>query len=48
MPETTVDVEALYAALDNKRKAQGASWREHARQHDLSPATLSRGHLQVP
>jgi transcriptional regulator with XRE-family HTH domain len=42
MPETTVDVEALYAALDNKRKAQGTSWREIARQLDVSPSTFSR------
>ena len=27
MPETTVDVEALYAALDRKRQAKKLSWR---------------------
>jgi transcriptional regulator with XRE-family HTH domain len=42
MPETTVDVDALYAALDNKRKAHGTSWREVARQLDVSPSTFSR------
>ena len=42
MPETTVDVDALYAALDNKRKTQGTSWREIARQLDVSPSTFSR------
>jgi transcriptional regulator with XRE-family HTH domain len=42
MPETTVDVEALYAALDNKRKAEGTSWREIARQLEVSPSTFSR------
>jgi transcriptional regulator with XRE-family HTH domain len=42
MPETTVDVEALYAALDNKRKTQGSSWREIARELDVSPSTFSR------
>jgi hypothetical protein len=42
MPETTVDVEALYAALDNKRKTHGTSWREIARQLDVSPSTFSR------
>ena len=42
MPETTVDVDALYAALDNKRKTHGASWREIARQLDVSPSTFSR------
>ena len=42
MPETTVDVEALYAALDSKRKAQGTSWREVARELEVSPSTFSR------
>jgi transcriptional regulator with XRE-family HTH domain len=42
MPETTVDVEALYAALDSKRKAQETSWREIARELEISPSTFSR------
>ena len=42
MPETTVDVGALYAALDSKRKAHGTSWREIARELDVSPSTFSR------
>jgi len=42
MPETTVDVEALYAALDGKRKAQETSWRDVARQLEISPSTFSR------
>jgi transcriptional regulator with XRE-family HTH domain len=42
MPETTVDVEALYAALDSKRKTHGASWREIARELDISPSTFTR------
>ena len=42
MPETTVDVEALYAALDSKRKAQDTSWRELARELEISPSTFSR------
>jgi transcriptional regulator with XRE-family HTH domain len=42
MPETTVDVEALYAALDSKRKAQGMSWREIAHELEISPSTFSR------
>jgi transcriptional regulator with XRE-family HTH domain len=42
MPETTVDVEALYAALDGKRKAQETSWREVARELEISPSTFSR------
>jgi hypothetical protein len=31
MPETTVNVDALYAALDTKRRSQESSWREIAR-----------------
>ena len=42
MPETTVDVEALYAALDGKRKATETSWREVARELEISPSTFSR------
>jgi transcriptional regulator with XRE-family HTH domain len=42
MPETTVDVEALYASLDSKRKAQETSWREIARELGISPSTFSR------
>jgi transcriptional regulator with XRE-family HTH domain len=42
MPETMVDVEALYAALDSKRKAHETSWREIARELELSPSTFSR------
>ena len=42
MPETTVDVEALYAALDSKRKATESSWRDLARELDVSASTFSR------
>jgi transcriptional regulator with XRE-family HTH domain len=42
MPDTTVDVEALYAALDSKRKATGSSWRDVARELDVSASTFSR------
>jgi transcriptional regulator with XRE-family HTH domain len=42
MPETTVDVEVLYAALDSRRKATDISWRELARNLDISPSTFSR------
>ena len=35
-------MEALYAALDSKRKAQETSWREIARELDISPSTFSR------
>ena len=42
MPETTVDVAALYAALDQKRRAEGLSWREVALALQLSPSTFTR------
>ena len=42
MPDTTIDVEALYAALDSKRKAARTSWRDVARELDISPSTFSR------
>jgi transcriptional regulator with XRE-family HTH domain len=42
LPETTIDVEALYAALDSKRKAHETSWREIARELQVSPSTFSR------
>src|SRR5579872_4798877 len=42
MPETTVIVDALYAALDTKRRSQESSWREIARELDVSPSTFSR------
>lgn len=37
-----VDVGALYDSLDEARKAKELSWRELARQLELSPSTLSR------
>ncbi len=42
MPETTVDVEALYAALDQKRQATGVSWRDVARLLKVSASTFTR------
>jgi transcriptional regulator with XRE-family HTH domain len=42
MPDTTIDVEALHAALDSKRKAARTSWRDVARELDISPSTFSR------
>jgi transcriptional regulator with XRE-family HTH domain len=42
MPETTVDVIALYAALDAKRQKEGLSWRELAGDLKISPSTLTR------
>ena len=37
-----VDVEALYAALDAKRRADELSWREAAAAIDVSASTLTR------
>jgi len=42
VPETTVDVAALYAALDQKRQAAGISWRELAARLGLSASTFTR------
>ena len=42
MSEKSVDVEALYDALDAKRKAQGQSWREVAEAIGVSASTLTR------
>ncbi len=42
MPGTTVDVGALYAALDNKRQVANLSWRQLAHALDVSPSTFTR------
>lgn len=42
MPHTTIDVDALYAALDASRKAKELSWRELAKELEISPSTFSR------
>ena len=42
MPETTVDVEALYAALDSKRQAKSLSWRSLASKLEITPSTFTR------
>jgi len=42
MPEGHLDVEALYAALDARRKSKDLSWREVAREAGVSPSTLTR------
>jgi transcriptional regulator with XRE-family HTH domain len=38
----TLNVEALYATLDRKRREGGGSWRELARELSLSPSTFTR------
>src|SRR5437879_3682384 len=42
MPEARLDVDALYAALDARRRSKGLSWREVAREAGVSPSTLTR------
>src|SRR5580693_9495239 len=41
MPETTVDVDALYAALDRKRQAHELSWRSLATKLQITPSTFT-------
>jgi transcriptional regulator with XRE-family HTH domain len=43
-----LDVAGLYAALDQKRQAEEISWREVARQSEVSPSTLTRMSLKPP
>jgi transcriptional regulator with XRE-family HTH domain len=42
MPETTVDVETLYAALDRKRQKLKLSWRALASTLEITPSTFTR------
>jgi DNA-binding MurR/RpiR family transcriptional regulator len=42
MPETTVDIEAMYAAIDRKRQARKLSWRALATTLEISPSTFTR------
>lgn len=42
MPQTTVDVGALYSALDRKRRVHDLSWRELAARLGISPSTFTR------
>src|SRR3954470_7595256 len=37
-----VDVAALYAALESEKNARGMSWRQLARDCQLSPSTFTR------
>ena len=41
-PKRTLNVEALYHDLDNRRRRVGLSWRRLARNTGLSASTLSR------
>ncbi|CAN7268225.1 helix-turn-helix domain-containing protein [Knoellia sp. LjRoot47] len=42
MARTSIDVPALYSALDASRESRGMSWRQLAREIEVSPSTLSR------
>jgi transcriptional regulator with XRE-family HTH domain len=42
MPQTQINVPALYAALDAVRESRGISWRQLAREVEVSPSTFSR------
>lgn len=42
MARTKIDVQGLYAALDAERNARGWSWRQLAKEIDVSPSLLSR------
>lgn len=43
MPSVTIDIEALYAALDAKRTTAGqSSWRAVARELGITPSTFTR------
>ena len=42
MPETTVNVAALYSALDARRQIEGMSWRGLAHELEIAPSTFTR------
>jgi transcriptional regulator with XRE-family HTH domain len=42
MPEAHLDVERLYAALDQQRRVKDLSWRQLAAAVDISPSTFTR------
>jgi hypothetical protein len=42
MPETTVDITALYAAIDRKRQTKKKSWRALAVELEITPSTFTR------
>ena len=42
LANTTLDVGALYAALDAARGIRNLSWRQLAKEIDVSPSTMSR------
>jgi transcriptional regulator with XRE-family HTH domain len=42
MPETTVDIAVLYAALNRKRQTKKLSWRALATLLEITPSTFTR------
>ena len=42
MAETSIDIPAFYAAIDQKRKNQDLSWRGLAQQLEITPSTFTR------
>jgi transcriptional regulator with XRE-family HTH domain len=42
MPQNRIHVDALIAALDSERRAKALSWRQLAKEADVSPSTLTR------
>jgi hypothetical protein len=42
MPRATVDIAALYAALDRRRHVEGLSWRALGRQLEIPASTFTR------
>lgn len=42
MPQSWLDVDALYVTLDSERRQRGLSWRQVAQEAGVGPSTLSR------
>ncbi len=42
MPQASINIPALYAALDARRQSDGASWRDVAQELQISASTFSR------
>ncbi len=42
MPQSRLDVDALYVTLDSERRQRGFSWRRLAQEAGVGPSTLSR------
>ncbi len=42
MPQSWLDVDALYVTLDSERRKRGLSWRQMAKEAGVGPSTLSR------